>query len=284
MILFSLFSAILLVIGGLLCALVPSLRRRIGRSRKLGIGLLVAIPVLLVASVPVVFFTAVGVLAWRSADAPESAHHVTLERARVIAGFDMPPGTRLDLTDAHDPGSFKHATFPRPIPILGVATTAMTSVLPYSIVLTGPGEQVIDGWNCDATHDIKFSRSTDRNFNLDANSPFRFDGCTLGAGNRIANDLVVPARAYLGAALLEDDAFSLRFDEPLAIGPGGAQLESGALLINRTTRIMMRIEDGKLMHPLKWGNATWPAGTQVSWQASSPGEPLSAKDWHFFKP
>ncbi|WP_124515820.1 hypothetical protein [Burkholderia ubonensis] len=122
----------------------PPLRRSIGRRPKLQVGLVVAFPLLVIASLPTLVLVSAGIGASRSVNAPESERHVTLERTRTIETFNMPVGTRLDLVAAYDPSSFKHAEFPHPVKISGVTAMAINSVLPYSIGLTGTGEQVVD--------------------------------------------------------------------------------------------------------------------------------------------
>lgn len=283
-ILLSLFATVALVISGPLIALVAPLRRSIGRRPKLQVGLVVAFPLLLIASLPTLVLVIAGIGASRSVNAPESERHVTLERARTIDTFDMPVGTRLDLIAAYELSSFKHAEFPHPVKIFGVTAMAMNSVLPYSIGLTGTGEQVVDGWTCNATGEIKFSRRDDQNHNLDVDSPFHFSGCILGRGNRIAGNVVIPEHVRLSESMLDKSALNIRVVKPLPIGPGGALLERSCLTINRDSRTLTHIDDARLVRPLKWKNVVWPAGTQVDWYPPSQETQPAEEPWRFSKP
>jgi len=287
LILLSLFATVVLVVGGLLLVLFPPLRRSVGRHPKLGVGLVVASPILVLASLPTLTLTIDAISAWRSVNAPESARHVTLDHAQTVEGFDMPAGTRLDLIEAYDLSTFKHAEFPRPIRIFDVTTLGMNSVLPYSIGLTGPGEQIIDGWTCNASYDIQFSRSEGRNFDLDETSSFHFSGCTLGRGNRIADNLPMPENSKLAESVDTLDrpgTMTIKVAEPLPIGPGGALLEKNCLVINRGGRSLTNIDEGRLVRPLKWKNVIWPVGTEVMWDAPSQKRKQSPEEsWVFMK-
>ncbi|KUZ97342.1 hypothetical protein WI40_15130 [Burkholderia ubonensis] len=160
----------------------------------------------------------------------------------------------------------------------------MNSVLPYSIGLTGSGEQVVDGWTCNATGEIRFSRSDDQNHNLDVDSPFHFSGCILGRGNRIAGNVVIPEQARLSESMLDKSALTIRVVKPLQIGPGGALLERSCLTINRDSRTLTHIDDARLVRPLKWKNVVWPAGTRVDWYQPSQETQAAEEPWRFSKP
>lgn len=282
-ILLSVLSTFALIVGGLLLAVIPPVRRWVGLRPKLRIGLLVSTPLLLLASLPTLVMAMAAFGAWRSVTAPESERHITLEHDQTIDGFTLPAGTHLDLIEAYEIDSFKHARFPHPVNMLDVTATGMNSVLPYSVAFTGTGEQTIAGWTCDATGEIEFSRSTDKHFDLDMKSPFHFSGCTLGHGNRIAGRLLLPANATIAEGTLHAEFFNVKVADPLPIGPGGALLKTNCLVIDRNSRMPQDMNTGLLVNPLKWKNKTWPAGTEVMWDAPKPGASAKVTAWSFFE-
>ncbi|MDR2875991.1 MAG: hypothetical protein LBV44_08715 [Methylobacillus sp.] len=233
--LLSIPATLALVIGLALLPL-PSFRRALRRHPK---RCLIGFPLLALAALPMLLEIYTAIQVTRSMNAPESERHITLEHAETIQGFDLPAGTKLDLSEAYNNASFKRAEFPHPVKIFNVTATAMTTIWPYSVsLLTVSGEQAVDGWVCNGNDEIEFGRDNDRHDGV-LDKRYHFDGCALGRGNRLADGTVIPENSKLRKPWgRPHDVWGIALAEP-----DPATTEENCLIIKRADRTLVERAD-----------------------------------------
>lgn len=263
------FGALLFV---LLLALVPPLRRRIWRRRGTRVALLIASPILALGAAIALYVLYVFWQVDRIQSAPESARHVTLEKATRFGVLTYPAGTRLDLYDAYvmRESNVRKATFPQPVAIEGFDAMTLQPDL-YGFTITGVGSRIVEGWRCDFTQPISFRTRDDDNRPI----PMRLTACRLAPGNRVG-EIVLPGGMLLKESLGEPNypaIFALALAQGIVFGDLRVPLRQACLYVERTRHTLVRIDGGALARPFRAGGVTWPPGTQVNWDADSVGQP-----------
>lgn len=122
-----------------------------------------------------------------------------LSEDRIIGGINMPAGTELELNEANDLETFRTAKFPQPVRFIGMdalivnryyhrgsaAKHRVLNYTPRNIWLSGIGESLQNGWNCDATYSITFETNDDGSIKT-------FERCVAATGNMIEGSPLPP--------------------------------------------------------------------------------------------
>lgn len=233
-----------------------------------------------VLAVPFAFYAWVHTVIWqieRESDRQEAARHVTLEHATTVAGTPMPAGTQLTLQDEGQLDTYLEAEFPQPVTIFGVQATrarrflgsdydndtyALIGRYPQTVILSGQGDQSVQGWQCDATRDIEFD--TTREGGMQALSQ-----CRLGSGNQVG-DLTIAAGSILYGSSgtvytdgsSDPDRWRVEVKDPVAVKVFGLMLSDPRIYLDADRRLL-RVSDTELACKLDLGGFHYVPGTQV---------------------
>jgi hypothetical protein len=261
-------------------------RRRAG-LRALILMAIVATPVVLVSA-------SIGWSEWqndRQIAAHEAALHMTLGQTTRIQGFELPAGTRLTLLNAGDMSTFTFAEFPRPITLYGIQATTLShdsrhqagadkkDIEAFALKLQGAGDQVAEGWLCDATRPIEFTVTSDGSLQS-------FDGCTLGAGNKVEG-LTIPKEAVVDRSENEDMAipayWRIGLSEEITLSALHLPLSQADLLISRQHKVSGLGDNGgtRLARETRVGPMTYPAGTEIQSAGLRFQKPWPGSAWIF---
>lgn len=206
----------------------------------------------------------------------QAAKRFVLGEAMTLGGIRLPAGTRLELDQADQPATFVRAELPEAAVIAGVTTTSIQRqvrrdyddayevrrVRAEEVTLVGPGDQVADGWRCDATAGIQFRAGADE-------APAALYQCTLAGGNLLdGRELPAAARllatggtVYIGG-YRADDRWRVDLSTGRAIELRGLLIDGPSIYLD-AGRQLVRVESGELVCPLDLGGIAYPAGTRV---------------------
>ncbi|CAB3718038.1 hypothetical protein [Achromobacter piechaudii] len=274
LLLLGLIAGVVLAAWGLLLAFSPGHRRTVRKHWKKSAALFV------VLAVPFAFFAWVHTIVWqieRESERAEAARHVTLEHAATLGGVAMPAGTRLTLQDEGQLDTYVEAEFPTPTAIFGVQakrarryldteyekdTYALVRRYPRSIILTGEGDQDVQGWRCDSTHDIEFDTEPDGAMKA-------LSQCQLGRGNTIDGIAIQAGSVLYGSngtvyvdGSRDPDRWRVEIKDPVAVKVFGLMLSEPRLYLD-ADRHLLRVSDAELACRARLGAFDYAEGTQV---------------------
>ncbi len=232
----------------------------------------------LALAAPFSFYAWFQAMMWqvgREVDRREAARKVTLQQPTMVGGVNMPAGTRLTLQDEGLLDTYIEATFPQPVPILGVQATSARRYLnteydkttyetlgrhPRTVILRGVGEQTVQGWHCDATQDIEFDVAPDGAMKM-------FTQCVLGAGNQVQGMNIEHGSVLRGSGgtvytdgSRDTDRWRIEVNDDKAVRAFGLFLSRPGIYLDEA-RKLVRISDAELACPTQFGGLAYAAGT-----------------------
>lgn len=270
----SFFAGILLCGGLLALAVSAGMRRAARRHWKKSAVLFVLLAVLFSYYA---WFQAIVWQVERESERQEAARNVTLAQPTTVGGIEMPTGTRLKLQDEGQLETYLEAEFPQPVSVYGIQATqvrrflgtdydpdtyALIARYPRTVILRGVGEQVVQGWQCDATRDIEFDATRDGAMKA-------LDQCQLGRGNHVGDMEIAPGSILYGSegtvyvdGFKDPDRWRIDVKDPVAVKAFGLMLSNPRIYLDADRRLL-RVSDTELACGVQWGDFHHAAGTQV---------------------
>ncbi|WP_418137408.1 hypothetical protein [Agrobacterium sp. El2ro-1b] len=142
-----------------------------------------------------------------------------------LGQIDMPKGTKLELSVADTPESFRRALFPHPVPVADIDAVEIARYIsiktnenyetigftPDNMRITGQGVSTQNGWRCDATQPVEFGLKPDGGISA-------FSTCILADGMSLTASacrrgrpcVPQPAMSTPMALSIPTDGFSIR--------------------------------------------------------------------------
>ena len=269
----SIFATIAVFGWALALALVADARRAFRRRWRLTVPLMTGLCI--VSS----FFVALCFGMWqieREHAREQAALHPTLATATRLVGIDMPVGTKLSFAPGRDRSMPEAAEFPGPVRVYGVLARAVmvssrdegdeTSGQPRAklieLAITAAEPQTVDGWVCGTSEPIRVV--------LRGHAAEKaLDGCSLAAGNSVADEAVPAGSTVMrytttyGDGLRDNDFWRIEIPHNSTFKLHGVPVAHPDIRLDKQHRLVA-FESGELLQAFSLGDVVYATGTDVA--------------------
>ena len=193
-----------------------------------------------------------------------------------LGQIDMPKGTKLELSVADTPESFRRALFPHPVSVADIDAVEIARYIsmktnenyetigftPDNMRITGQGVSTQSGWRCDATQPVEFDLKPDGGISA-------FSTCILADGN-VVDGVSLPKGTSLRSStgnvytdgFVDSDKWVLDTPEGQIVHIDDFDLEDVTLALDGE-RNLYEIRRARLSEEKMVGTERYPPGTEI---------------------